>query len=109
MSEIPMPNDLPNGIPPAPANGSGGGGENVTDLKREVEQLRAQLAKATAEAETYRRAAYAMLEQLDPYVPPTEEELQDMLHGPRGRPILDIIAEFEKKLAGDRRAADGRG
>jgi hypothetical protein len=30
-----------------------------------------------------------------PYIPPTEEELQDLLHGPRGRSILEIIEELE--------------
>jgi hypothetical protein len=32
-----------------------------------------------------------------PYIPPTEEELHDMLHGPRGQPILEVIEEYEKK------------
>jgi hypothetical protein len=74
-----------------------GGGENPADLKREVERLRAQLAKATTEAEVY---AYSMLEQLVPYVPPTEEELHEMMHGPRGRSILEIIDELEREGAG---------
>jgi len=37
----------------------------------------------------------------DDYIPLTEEELHDMLHGPRGEPILDIVAEFECDLTGD--------
>lgn len=70
----------------------------MADLKREIEQLRAQLAKANAEAAEYRRAAYEMLEQLDPYVPPTEDELHDMFHGPRGEPIRDILNELKREL-----------
>ncbi len=29
----------------------------------------------------------------------TPEEIEDSLHGPRGEPLRDIIAEFERKLA----------
>lgn len=97
MSEMPMPSPPPNGTAPESTDLPAGGGESVADLKREVERLRAQLAKATTEAETYRRAAYAMLEKIDPYVSPTEEELRDLMHGPRGRSIRDIIAEFEQE------------
>jgi hypothetical protein len=97
MSVDPTLNNSPDVASQAPIDPPAGGGETVADLKREVERLRAQLAKATAEAETYRRAAYAMLEQLDPYVPPTEEELHDMMHGPRGRSIRDIIDELERE------------
>lgn len=72
----------------------------VSELHREVERLRAQLAKATAEAESYRRAAYMLLNKEVPYIPPTEEELQDLTHGPRGRPILDVIDELEREGGG---------
>ena len=96
MSEDATPDTPPSGAPAEPAEPSTGGGGNP-DLKREVEQLRADLAKATAEAETYRRAAYAMLRQLVPYVPPTDEELRELMHGPRGRSILDIINELERE------------
>lgn len=85
------------------------GGENAAELRQEVERLRAELAKKTDEAATYRQAAYAMLAKLEPYVPPTEEELHDMLHAPRGRPILEIIAEEEQRLANESGASDGRG
>jgi hypothetical protein len=66
-------------------------------LRREIEILREQLAKARAEAEYYKRAAYAFLKQLEPYEPPTEEELQDLLHGPRGPAMLDLIAQLERE------------
>lgn len=42
----------------------------------------------------------------DDYIPLTEEELHDMLHGPRGEPILDIVAEFECELDADPRAVN---
>jgi hypothetical protein len=43
-----------------------------SELHREVERLRGQLAKVTAEAESYRRAAYALLNKQFPYSPPTD-------------------------------------
>jgi hypothetical protein len=97
MSVDPTLSNSPDVASQTPIDPPTGGGESVAELKREVERLRAQLAKATAETETYRRAAYAMLEQLDPYIPPTEEELHDMIHGPRDRSIRDIIAELERE------------
>jgi hypothetical protein len=36
-----------------------------------------------------------------PYTTPSEEELRDMLHGPRGRPLLEVIEEYEKKYLGE--------
>lgn len=100
MSEDPTLESSINGPSGAPIPASTDGSESVADLKREVERLRAQLARATAEAETFRRAAYAMLEQLDPYSPPTEVELHDLLHGPRGRSIRDIINELDREGRG---------
>jgi hypothetical protein len=46
------------------------------------------------------RARPASLASLVPYTPPTEEELRDMLHGPRGQPLLEVIEEYEKKYLG---------
>ena len=71
--------------------------DGAADLKQEVERLRAQLAAATAEAERYRRAAYALLVERVPYTPPTEEELRDLLHGPRGKPLAELITELERE------------
>jgi hypothetical protein len=104
MSEDPTPDTPANGPPPGPAEPPAGE-PTVADLKREVERLRAELDRANTRAKYYGQAAAAMAEQLDPYVPPTEEELHDMLHGPRGRPILEIIADLERELG----ASDGRG
>jgi len=100
MSEDPIRDSSRNGESTLPVdpltevNGAAG------DLKREIEQLRVQLAKATAEAESYRRAAYSLLNKQVPYIPPTEEELNDLMYGPRGRSILDIIEELEREGGG---------
>jgi hypothetical protein len=93
-----MSNKSENGpsVPERPAGSEG----NVADLKQEVERLRVQLATATAEAERYRRAAYALLNERVPYSPPTEEELRDLLHGPRGKPLGELIAELEQEGQG---------
>jgi hypothetical protein len=90
-----MPNERENGqsAPKQPAESEG----IATDLKQEVERLRARLAEATAEAERYRRAAYALLHERVPYIPPTEEELRDLLHGPRGKPLGELITELERE------------
>jgi hypothetical protein len=77
-----------------------GTGENVSELKREIERLRAQLTEATAEAERFRRAAYALLNERVPYTPPSEDELRDLMHGPRGRPLTELIDELEREGEG---------
>jgi len=46
------------------------------------------------------RSVRPSLGSLVPYTPPTDEELQDMLHGPRGQPLLEVIEEYEKKYLG---------
>ena len=76
------------------------GGDSVAELKQEIERLRSQLDQARADAAAYRQAAYAMLNERVPYVSPTEEELRDMLHGPRGRSLSDIINELEREGEG---------
>jgi hypothetical protein len=75
-------------------------GECIPELKREIDRLRTQLTDATAEAERYRRAAYARLTARVPYAPPSEDELRDLLHGPRGRPLLELIDELEREGRG---------
>lgn len=90
-----MSNNNENGPPPPERPDEREG--SVADLKQEVERLRVQLAVATAEAEKYRRAAYALLSERVPYSPPTEEELRDLLHGPRGRPLDELITELERE------------
>jgi hypothetical protein len=94
-----MPDERENVSSAAPVQPGGNGG-NATELEQEVARLRAQLAEATAEAERYRRAAYALLNERVPYTPPSEEELHDMLHGPRGRPLSELIDELEREGEG---------
>jgi len=100
MSEEPIPNSSRNGESNSAANPPNGAEDTISNLKREVEQLRVRLATVAAEAESYRQAAYALLNKQVPYVPPTEEELHDIIHGPRGRSILAIIAELERQGGG---------
>lgn len=64
----------------------------LSDLIGRVADLEQQVAALQAELRS--------LASLVPYVPPTEEELQDMLHGPRGQPLIEVIAEYETQWAG---------
>ena len=41
-----------------------------------------------------------MLNERVPYTPPTAEELHDLLHGPRGQAISEILDEFEREGQG---------
>ena len=81
---------------------------DVEQLRRQVEELQRQLARVQEERDEYRTAAYEMLEKLHPYVPPTPEELHDLVHGPRGQSLWEIAAQVEKELNGGE-APDGRG
>ena len=74
--------------------------DEADNLRREVADLTEKLARKTEEAEEYRQSMYALLEKIDPYIRPTDEELHDMMHGPRGQSILDVIAEFERLVPG---------
>jgi len=70
-------------------------------LRAENAALRKELEKAKFFAEMYREEAYKSYNEKDPYVPPTEEELHDLLHGPRGRSPQEVLEEFEKKYFQD--------
>lgn len=70
---------------------------DAAELRQEIERLRAQLAATTEEAERYRKAAYALLRARVPYTSPTEAELNDMLHGPRGRPFGELLDALERE------------
>ena len=65
----------------------------LSDLIDRVADLEQQVAALQAER--------GSLASLVPYVPPTEEELHDMLYGPRGQPLTEVIEEYEKKYLRD--------
>lgn len=77
-----------------------GAPETVESLRREVARLRDQLARAKAEAAEYRGAAYHYLGRLWPDMPPSLAEAHDLMYGPRGESIADVIAEHERRLGG---------
>ncbi|MDB5311771.1 MAG: hypothetical protein JWO38_5973 [Gemmataceae bacterium] len=61
----------------------------LTELISRVADLEQQVAALKAGPGSFAASV--------PYTPPTEEELYDMLHGPRGQPLLEVIEEYEKK------------
>ena len=34
----------------------------------------------------------------DPFIPPTEDEIEEMVNGPQGEPISQIIEELEREI-----------
>lgn len=82
---------------------------DVDQLRRQVEELQRRLSTVQAERDEYKAAAYQALGKLYPYVPPTDEELHELMHGPRGRSLWEIVAEAEKELAAMEGKPDGGG
>jgi hypothetical protein len=74
--------------------------DDADALRRQVAELTEKLARKSEEAEEYRRSVYALLHQLMPYRTPTDEELHELMHGPRGRPLLEVIEELERQSVG---------
>lgn len=66
------------------------------EAERRIAELEEQLRRAREEAARYKEATFALLDQLIPYEPMTEEELQRLLTDTSGTPIRDIIAELER-------------
>lgn len=66
-----------------------------------IAELEAELARVKTERDIYKQGAYALLRTDDPYKTPTPEELEDILHGPRGEPLRDIIAAFEMEYTSE--------
>ena len=62
----------------------------IAELETEVAELHHARQKDRAQVRD-------LLAQLVPYEPVTADELRDMLHGPRGTPITDLIAECERE------------
>lgn len=72
------------------------------ELRKRLDELERELVKMRAERDEFKASTYELLGQVFPYIPLTPEEVEDMLHGPRGRPIIEIIEEYERGLSGDR-------
>jgi hypothetical protein len=73
-------------IPPAPP-------DDIEALKRENAELRYKLERSK---ELNRLNTQALLAD-NSYEPMTQEEIHEMLHGPRGRSPWEILEEFEQK------------
>ncbi|MFO0804057.1 MAG: hypothetical protein U0791_13165 [Gemmataceae bacterium] len=72
----------------------------LESLRQENAALREQLARATLAAELYRDSTNALMAQVDPYVPPTEEELREMMEPDEGESLAEIVARYRRELAG---------
>jgi hypothetical protein len=70
------------------------------ELQKQLDEAERELAKTRAERDEYKAAAYSFLGQLIPYEPMTPEEAHEMMYGPRGQPIIEIIEELERELKG---------
>lgn len=66
------------------------------DAERRIRELEEQLQRERTEKQMYKEAAHAFLEQLIPDDHLTEEEEQLLLTQRDGRPILEIVASFER-------------
>ena len=63
----------------------------AAELAEDVETLRHRRAEL-------RRVFLALSDVVMPWEPPTEEEIHDMLYGPRGQSIPELLAEIEAEL-----------
>lgn len=77
------------------------------DPAARIAELEAKLAEVTAERDwlaenrkLLKSIACAPPADLGAIPPVTEEELHDAMHGPRGRSLIEIIEEHERKLEG---------
>jgi len=66
-------------------------------LRAENATLRKELEKAKFFAEIYREEAYKRYNEQHPYVPPTEEELRELMTPDEGESIHAIIAELKSE------------
>ena len=71
--------------------------EDADELRRQVADLTDKLARKTAEADEYRQSVFALLNQLLPDKTPTDDEVRELMHGPHGRPLLELIEELERQ------------
>jgi len=71
------------------------------DLTKRLADLERELAKTRAERDEYKASTYSLLGELIPFEPVTDEEAHEMIHGPKGQPIREIIEELERGLRAD--------
>ena len=98
-----QPEPLTPSSEPGPANpGANGHRPQPTpdELRKRIDELEWELSRTRAERDEYKASTCELLNQVFPYEPISEEELHDMLHGPRGQPIIEIVEEYERKLRG---------
>lgn len=55
---------------------------------------------AAGDPRTAERLLTKILCELEPYTPPTEAELQDLLHGPRGESFAAVLDEYDRRHGG---------
>jgi|GEM_PF-6224371 len=72
--------------------------EEVEALRRENESLRERLAKAEAEATRSRAAMKELMDTIFPYVPPTDEELREIMRPDEGDSLEEIVAGYRREL-----------
>lgn len=90
--------DQTSGGEPSPETNGAVPGPSADDLTKRLANLERELAETRAERDEYKASTYSLLGELFPFVPPTDEEIHDMMYGPRGQPIIEIIEELERKM-----------
>lgn len=66
-------------------------------LKARIAELEERLKRVSLERELYKETVNSYLRTL-PFTPPTEEELEEMVNGPRGESIREIIEQLEREF-----------
>ncbi len=74
--------------------------ETPEELAARLVAVEAELIRVRAERDFYKSSANYLLYGPDPYRTPTPEEVREMMTAPRGEPLADIVAEFERRVAG---------
>lgn len=72
---------------------------NAEESARRIQELEEALRLEKAKCAEYKKTAYALLDQVMPFVPPTEDEIQKLITETDGKPIREIIAELEQEFA----------
>ncbi len=70
---------------------------NAESLKARVEELEAKLARSERNREQLKLALFSFMERHNILSEPTEAEIHEMIHGPRGEPLINVIEEIERK------------